>query len=141
MTVGDVMSARAKGQEAALQKTKVDTAATRAKTAATQANTAATRAKGGPKTGDQVKVLSQQRQIALAEMNAATKAFDDVGYSAARKKLDDIDGQLNQLKTQAVNTPPPPQIKVGDVVTLKNGSRVKVTKINPDGTFEHTPAQ
>lgn len=35
----------------------------------------------------------------------------------------------------------PPGLVLGARVTLRDGSKVIVTKVNPDGTFEHKPAQ
>lgn len=34
-----------------------------------------------------------------------------------------------------------PAVKAGQMVTLKNGTRVKVTKVNTDGSYEGTPVQ
>ena len=42
---------------------------------------------------------------------------------------------------QAAATSAAPAHKSGDVVTLKDGRKVTVTKVNPDGTYEGTVAK
>jgi hypothetical protein len=87
---------------------KANAAATRANAAKTSANArAAGKGRGAKTNADQVRVLNQQRLIAANEMASAAKTFDDAGYAAAKKKLDDIDGQLRQLQTPPANVVPP----------------------------------
>jgi hypothetical protein len=61
---------------------------------------------------------------------------------AEQKREQDAIGEMHPRIRERVMKPTPKtqpsqQYKVGDSVTLKNGSRVQITKINPNGTFEY----
>jgi hypothetical protein len=65
----------------------------------------------------------------------ATKERDE----ALKAAEDSYQSELSALRGSPKPTPQPnpPQIKVGQTVTLKNGKQVEVTKVNPNGTFEY----
>lgn len=81
-------------------------------------------------------------RITQAEINAAIdnfvpKATDTI--DVAKKKLATIDGFLADKEKIALGNKGTGQTRnVGDVVTVK-GRQVRITKVNPDGTFEGVP--
>jgi hypothetical protein len=93
------------------------------------------------------------RAAAIEKHTKAVQAEDQAAIDDANQNIEDAtqivrhySGVLNSVtgnrkpvgaQGAGAANPAKPTVQVGSKVTLKNGQTVQVTKINPDGTFEH----
>lgn len=91
----------------------------------------------------QISAINAQIRILNNQLNTASRDGDFQTVQSVTAQLDGLTGQLQALSggtaatPQAPKTATPTMPQVGQVVTLKNGSRVKITALHNDGTFDY----
>jgi hypothetical protein len=92
--------------------------------------------------GDGPAVIAQKRRARAA---LAASMARESGNALVEEYGEEAPNIINTYKARAQGLPPPAAAggghKVGDVVTMKDGRRVKITTILPNGKFQGVPVQ